>query len=98
MLWCVGAEGEVVGYRVGGGGKLEVAERVVKGGGRVRAVWMAGGDPVVGGEEAVRTVRDGVAVVVAARERRLEALARLGDGRMVVIGEDGKAEIGGSIV
>jgi hypothetical protein len=64
MLWCVGAEGEVVGYRVGGGGKLEVAERVVKGGGRVRSVWMAGGEVTVGGEEAVRTVKDGVAVVL----------------------------------
>jgi hypothetical protein len=64
MLWCMGAEGEVVGYRVGGGGKLEVAERVVKGGGRVRSVWMAGGEVTVGGEEAVRTVKDGMAVVL----------------------------------
>ena len=98
MLWCVGGEGEVVGYGVGGGGKLEVRERVGKGGGRVRAVWMARGEMMVGGEEAVRTVKEGVVVLEGARERRLEALARLRDGRMVVVGEDGKADIGGSRV
>jgi hypothetical protein len=101
MLWCVGAEGEVVGYRVGEGGKLEVRERVIRGGGKVRAVWMRRGEMIVGGEEGVREFKQGAVVKeckVVAREKRLEALARLGDGRMVVVGEDGKADFGGSIV
>jgi hypothetical protein len=101
MLWCVGAEGEVVGYQVGGEGKLEVRERVMRGGGKVRAVWMRRGELIVGGEEGVRKFKEGAVVkecMVVAREKKLEALARLGDGKMVVVGEDGKADIAGSII
>jgi hypothetical protein len=101
MLWCVGAEGEVVGYRVGEGGRLEVRDRVMRAGGKVRAVWMRRGEMIVGGEEGVREVKEGAVVGECkgvAREKRLEAIARLGDGRMVVVGEDGKADIAGSIV
>ena len=101
MLWCVGAEGEVVGYRVGEVGRLEVRDRIMRGGGKVRAVWMARGEMMVGGEEGVREFKEGVVVKeckVVAREKRLEAIARLGDERMVVVYEDGKADIAGSIV
>jgi hypothetical protein len=54
MLWCVGAEGEVVGYQVGEEWKLEVRDRVMRGGGKVRAVWMRRGELIVGGEVGVR--------------------------------------------
>lgn len=101
MLWCVGADGEVVGYQVGEEGKLEVRERVIRGGGKVRAVWIRGGELIVGGEEGLRKLKEGTVVtecMVIAREKRLEAIARLGDGRLVVVGEDGKSDIAGSIV